>query len=1310
LASISLIKGGKYLCVSLCMALLLSVSNPWVQLNVAEAALPYPLQEGFEGYGTTASGYTSPISGTPSASQPWVNAVGSSTNWSVGEIAPSTPSNHVLNQTDVTTNAAYVVTHNYWGSSNPELTTGSIDFSAKAKITGANSTYAGLVARYSLSGSTPQYYRFTWKKNSASYQFYLEKVTGTSKISVPQTIGTPNVSGVSVTNTVLNPFFDSSGYLPLKLKVIENADSSLTLEGYYASTLILSGTDTTPYGTGQVGLYSNAGMTSFDDVKTEVISPPATDVIQAPNHTNATYPSTGAVKVSWDAVAGATGYNVKMGTSAAGPFTKQNSTPITAGTYTVSGLTSGTTYYFVVSSASASGEGSNSTPAVSAVPKTVTSPTVTNTTQLTAALAAAAPGDIIWLENGNYGGATYTGKNGTADNPIVIAARNKGMAKFNNSIGLTFKASSYITLQDFEFTMTALAWIRLTGCHHIRITNNYFHSPSSITAAGPKTNWIYIDGASSHHNLVDHNLMENKLDTGKFILLDGISAATATTKEITQYDVVEYNIFRNTLGRQENESESIRIGVSTLVHLDAHTTIQYNIFDHCDGDPEIVSVKSGANIIRYNYFIESLGSLSFRVGNGSSAYGNMFIGNGRKELNPDPYGEDLGTGGIRIYGENHKVYNNYFQGLTGSNFDAAITFTSGEKDDLMSNYPTYPALHYIAKNVIIANNTLVNNYANIELGLVRYGLPPENLTFANNIVVGSQKELIKIMTPIPGLVWTGNMMFPQKYVPLITGNTASLTSSQVNNAYPLMKDEILQHDQQQYAWLWTSPSYTSLRTIAYKKLGVASPAINASVGSYGSGGMYSFVDEDMDRDPRIGVPDVGTDEYSTAGVAADTANPTWNTSTPVSVSSIAPRHATISWVAATDDTKIAGYHIYRNNVKIDTTFGNVTSYNALELQPGLSYTFKVEAVDQANKTVMSGNTVSVTTPAMTGIEITDVPTQIALGGNSKQLRVIASFTDLSTEDGTAASTFTSSNPNAVTVSASGLVAAVALGSSNITAVYDGKSSPSLALRVNASTLTNLAVNADTYVDNITPANADINYSTVTAMEIKGSGNKRRAGYYKLNLPALSDRIDTLQLKLYVTSAGAGGDLQLHGFVDDSWVPTTITANNQPDRARTDFALGVISPVTAGSYATFDITPFYKSQSDGVLSFRLTNKTGGIAVKVSSLEGTVNTRDPVIIYTTIANPTAVPAAPTSLSAAAINGKVNLTWGASTAADSYKVLRSTNGVTYSTITTGTGTTSSGYYDTSAISGTIYHYKVIATNTIGDSLASNLVTITP
>jgi fibronectin type 3 domain-containing protein len=76
-------------------------------------------------------------------------------------------------------------------------------------------------------------------------------------------------------------------------------------------------------------------------------------------------PGNGNVSLSWMASAGATNYHVKRGTTSGGPYT-QVAAP-TATTFTDTGLTNNTTYYYVVSALDAAGEGANSTP-VSATP------------------------------------------------------------------------------------------------------------------------------------------------------------------------------------------------------------------------------------------------------------------------------------------------------------------------------------------------------------------------------------------------------------------------------------------------------------------------------------------------------------------------------------------------------------------------------------------------------------------------------------------------------------------------------------------------------------------------------------------------------------------------------------------------------------------------------------------------------------------------------------------------------------------------------------------------------------------------------
>jgi hypothetical protein len=71
------------------------------------------------------------------------------------------------------------------------------------------------------------------------------------------------------------------------------------------------------------------------------------------------------VSLSWIASTGATSYNVKRGTASGGPYTTVSSPTTTS--YTDTGLTNGTTYYYVVSAVNSYGESANSSE-VSATP------------------------------------------------------------------------------------------------------------------------------------------------------------------------------------------------------------------------------------------------------------------------------------------------------------------------------------------------------------------------------------------------------------------------------------------------------------------------------------------------------------------------------------------------------------------------------------------------------------------------------------------------------------------------------------------------------------------------------------------------------------------------------------------------------------------------------------------------------------------------------------------------------------------------------------------------------------------------------
>jgi fibronectin type 3 domain-containing protein len=119
-----------------------------------------------------------------------------------------------------------------------------------------------------------------------------------------------------------------------------------------------------------VSAYNSYGRSanSAEVNATPMAPPPA-----PPTGVTATASNTQVV-LSWSASTGATSYNVKRSTTSGGPYATVSSSTVSY--YTNTGLTNGTTYYYVVSAVNASGESANSsevkgTPAAPATPPAV---------------------------------------------------------------------------------------------------------------------------------------------------------------------------------------------------------------------------------------------------------------------------------------------------------------------------------------------------------------------------------------------------------------------------------------------------------------------------------------------------------------------------------------------------------------------------------------------------------------------------------------------------------------------------------------------------------------------------------------------------------------------------------------------------------------------------------------------------------------------------------------------------------------------------------------------------------------------------
>jgi fibronectin type 3 domain-containing protein len=107
----------------------------------------------------------------------------------------------------------------------------------------------------------------------------------------------------------------------------------------------------------------DAGGESADS--SQASATPLPSAPSPPTGLNAT-PGSGQAALSWTASSGATSYRVKRASVSGGPYTTIASPTSTS--YTDSGLTNGTTYYYVVSAVNSGGESGNSSQ-VSAVPQ-----------------------------------------------------------------------------------------------------------------------------------------------------------------------------------------------------------------------------------------------------------------------------------------------------------------------------------------------------------------------------------------------------------------------------------------------------------------------------------------------------------------------------------------------------------------------------------------------------------------------------------------------------------------------------------------------------------------------------------------------------------------------------------------------------------------------------------------------------------------------------------------------------------------------------------------------------------------------------
>ncbi len=390
---------------------------------------------------------------------------------------------------------------------------------------------------------------------------------------------------------------------------------------------------------------------------------------------------------------------------------------------------------------------------------------VKNIEELNEANKKANPGDTIILQNGKWENAIVKlSCHGTKEKPIVFKAETAGKVLFTGNSKLKI-GGSFIIADGFYFTNgyagnDAVISFRINKeqlAGNCRVTNSAivdFNNPKRMN----ENTWVLIYGKN---NRIDHCSFQDKKNMG---VLMAVILDDERSRE--NFHSIDHNYFGRRLPLASNTGEIIRVGVSQHCQFNSNTQITDNYFEYCDGETEIVSIKSGNNIVRGNVFKESQGGVVLRHGDYNTVENNIFLGN-----------DKAGTGGVRLVGKGQWVVNNFFYKCRGYDFRSPLS--------IMNGIPNSPAHRYVqVTDAVIANNSYIDcaPASFCEGSDTERDLPPGNVLLANNIFYNNRDSIIyNVYDNISGFSFTGNEVSTAVRQPVEAGFTQTVFHTQKNN-------------------------------------------------------------------------------------------------------------------------------------------------------------------------------------------------------------------------------------------------------------------------------------------------------------------------------------------------------------------------------------------------------------------------------------------------------------------------------------------------------------------------------------------------
>lgn len=386
---------------------------------------------------------------------------------------------------------------------------------------------------------------------------------------------------------------------------------------------------------------------------------------------------------------------------------------------------------------------------------------VSNTTELLKSGLQANAGDTVVIKSGSYANCNliFSAK-GTKEKPILFLAEKPGTVFITGSSFLHI-SGNYITISGIVFKDGYAGknhvWQFNHGnevANHCRITASSIQSFNNSLRLD-ENHWITFSGKN---NRVDHCNFTNKTNLGVLVavLLDD-------DRSRTNDHLIDSNYFgiRKPLG--SNAGEMIRVGVSQHCTFYSNTIIKNNFFEYCDGETEIISIKSCGNKVVGNVFKECQGAVVLRHGNNNTIEGNLFYGNDKE-----------GTGGVRVINEGNWIVNNFMSHCKGQGFRSPLAIMAGVFNS--------PANRYLpVRDAVIANNTFLNcsPFSISEGKDAERSVDPKNVLLLNNLFyTNTPGPLCYTVPTIDSVYAAGNVFSAGLTNPGVQGFTAGAIGMQ----------------------------------------------------------------------------------------------------------------------------------------------------------------------------------------------------------------------------------------------------------------------------------------------------------------------------------------------------------------------------------------------------------------------------------------------------------------------------------------------------------------------------------------------------